>query len=247
MGLLLLSFFAGVLTVFAPCVFPLLPVIIGGSVADKNPLRPLIITLSLAGSVVLFTLLLKVSSALIGIDQSFWKAFSGGLVILFGITYIFPKLWTAIEHKFKLGQSSQQGLAKANQKKGVMGAVLVGLSLGPVFASCSPTYGLILSTVLPSSFIVGLINLLAYAVGLALVMFIIAFFGRKFIHKMTWATDVNGWFRKVLGVLFLLVGLSIITGFDKEIEARILDNEDSYIYKLLDFENKLIEKAGVKE
>lgn len=238
-----LSFIAGVLTVLAPCVFPLLPVIVGGSLADKNPWRPLIVTLALALSVVLFTLVLKVSTVFLGIPQEFWKWFSGGLVILFGISYIFPKLWTWVEHKLKLGQSSQTGLAKANQKKGVLGAILVGLSLGPVFASCSPTYSLILSTVLPNNFFIGLINLAAYAIGLSLVMFLVAFFGQTLVRKLTWATDVNGWFRKFLGVLFLIVGVSIITGLDKKLEAKILQNEDSFIYELLDFEDRLIEKV----
>jgi cytochrome c biogenesis protein CcdA len=34
MLLLLISFIAGILTVLAPCILPLLPVIIGGSLSD---------------------------------------------------------------------------------------------------------------------------------------------------------------------------------------------------------------------
>ena len=50
-GLLLVSLIAGVLTVAAPCVLPLLPIIVG----------------SLAVSVILFTLLLKATTASLGI------------------------------------------------------------------------------------------------------------------------------------------------------------------------------------
>ena len=32
--------------------------------------------------------------------------------------------------------------------------VLLGMALGPVFASCSPTYALVLATVLPANFAV---------------------------------------------------------------------------------------------
>ena len=246
MSLLLLSFFAGILTVLAPCVFPLLPVIIGGSLADKSRLRPLIVTLSLALSVVLFTLLVKFSADLLSIPDTFWKWFSGLLVIGFGITYLFPKLWVTIEHKLGFGSASQQKLAKANQKKGLIGAVLVGLSLGPVFASCSPTYGLILSTVLPNSFLIGLVNLVAYALGLSLVMFLVAFFGQALIRKMSWATDVNGWFRKVLGVLFLLVGVGVITGADKAFEAWVLQHAGGISFKALDIEEALLDNIEVE-
>ena len=64
MLLLLISFIAGVLTILAPCVLPLLPVIIGGSISGKTKekSRPYIIAASLAASLVVFTLLLKLST-----------------------------------------------------------------------------------------------------------------------------------------------------------------------------------------
>ena len=71
MELLPISFIAGVLTILAPCVLPLLPIIIGGSLTEKSIKRPIIITVSLALSIVLFTLILKVSTAFITIPESF--------------------------------------------------------------------------------------------------------------------------------------------------------------------------------
>lgn len=59
LSLLLLSFVAGVLTVAAPCVLPLLPVIVGGSIvrtdsnselAQRQWYRPIVIAASLAAS-----------------------------------------------------------------------------------------------------------------------------------------------------------------------------------------------------
>jgi cytochrome c biogenesis protein CcdA len=43
--LLFTSFLAGLLTVIAPCILPLLPVIVGGSLTGKNKWKPLIIAL----------------------------------------------------------------------------------------------------------------------------------------------------------------------------------------------------------
>jgi cytochrome c biogenesis protein CcdA len=71
LGLLPISFIAGILTILAPCVLPLLPIIIGGSLEEKSIRRPIIITLSLAASIVVFTLILKVSTAFIDIPQDF--------------------------------------------------------------------------------------------------------------------------------------------------------------------------------
>ncbi len=74
--LLVSSFFAGVLTILAPCVLPVLPVVLAGSVSERQKWYPYLVTLSLAGSIVLFTILLKASTLFIDIPSSFWKYLS---------------------------------------------------------------------------------------------------------------------------------------------------------------------------
>jgi cytochrome c biogenesis protein CcdA len=93
MTLALLSFLAGILTILAPCVLPVLPVILAGSVTEKQKWYPYIVSLSLGLSVVLFTVLLKASTALISIPQSFWKYLSGGILLVMGLIYLFPHVW----------------------------------------------------------------------------------------------------------------------------------------------------------
>ena len=62
------AFIAGMLTILAPCVLPLLPVIIGGTVTgNRHRLTPIVITMSLAVSVIIFTLLIRASTLLIDI------------------------------------------------------------------------------------------------------------------------------------------------------------------------------------
>ena len=79
MTLFLIAFIAGVLTVLAPCVLPLLPIIVGGTVSGgSNKARAFTVAFSLGVSVILFTLLLKSSTALINIPQQAWWWFSGG-------------------------------------------------------------------------------------------------------------------------------------------------------------------------
>jgi len=80
---------AGALTTMAPCSLTLLPVIVGGSVSGAMPsgrpwLRPLVVAGSLGGSVIAFTLLLRASTALIGIPAEVWRWLSGGLLVALG-------------------------------------------------------------------------------------------------------------------------------------------------------------------
>ena len=238
MEYLLLSLLGGVLTILAPCVLPLLPVIIGGSLTDKNPWRPAIVTGSLALSIVLFSLLLKASTALINIPQDFWKWLSGGIVIFFGITLLFPHTWEKVSVKLNLGGASQGALQSSSQYKGVLGMILVGMALGPVFASCSPAYFLILGTVLQESWFWGVINLVVYAVGLSAVMFLIAFTGQRYMSRLKAAADPKSLFKRVLGAIFLIIGVGIILGYDKKLEAWIIDQG---YFGITEFEERLVE------
>lgn len=221
--LLFTSFLAGLLTVLAPCILPLLPVIVGGSLTGKNKWKPVIIAFSLAGSVVAFTLLLKASTLLIDIPQEFWTIFSGGIILIFGVFLLFPGIWDWLSVKLKFSQNSEEALQKAQSgKDSWWSAALLGIALGPVFSSCSPTYFLILATVLPVNFNEGLVYLLVYALGLAIILLAISYLGRALTSKLKFASNPRGWFKKGLGILLIVVGVAILTGVDKWAEEKIL-------------------------
>ena len=226
----ILSFVAGVLTVAAPCVLPLLPVIIGGSLLDadkaakeKQWVRPVVITASLAVSVIIFTLLIKASTLLLSVPQQVWQYISGGIVLLLGMYYLWPHMWEWLSAKTKISNRSNRLLGRAYQKKSMGGAVLVGAALGPVFSSCSPTYALIVAGVLPASFFRGLLYLISYAVGMSAALLMIAFLGQVFSEKLRWVSNPTGWFKRVVGVLFIVVALAVLFGIDKKIQAFVLE------------------------
>jgi cytochrome c-type biogenesis protein len=222
MSLLIPSFFAGVLTVLAPCVFTLLPVILGGSASEKNMKKPIIIISSLALSIVLFSILLKGTTYFLSIPPKVWNTISGGILLVFGIIMIFPNVWNCINIKLKLYQS-EIFLQKSGKGENIRSAIFLGASLGPVFTTCSPTYALILSIILPTSFILGLLNLASYTLGLSIILLLIAYGGQKVVTKLNFATNPNGLLKKILGILILLTGFFIITGIDKSIETAFLD------------------------
>jgi cytochrome c-type biogenesis protein len=225
-GLLILSFVAGALTVAAPCILPLLPVIVGGTAVggqERRWFRPLVITLSLASSVVVFTLLLKATTTFLGVPQMVWNILSGSIVLLFGINLLWPALWEKAALATGFYNRSNKLLSESYKHKGIGGDILLGAALGPVFSSCSPTYALIVAAILPQSFGQGLALLLAYALGLAAVLLLIAVAGQAVVARMGWAADPKGLFRRTIGVLFIIVGLAVVTGFDKTVQTYVLE------------------------
>lgn len=221
--LLLLSFVAGAMTVLAPCILPLLPIVIGGSIAqsERKVLKPFVITLSLGVSVIVFTLLLKFSTSLLGVPPQVWQITSGVIIILLGAIMVWPKIWEPIGAKINL--ISNKFLGNAGKQGGVVGDILTGVALGPVFASCSPTYAFIVATVLPTTFFTGLVYLGAYAAGLSAILLLIALLGQKLVAKLNWASNPNGWFKKTIGVIFILVGLFIATGLDHKLQGFLVE------------------------
>ena len=221
MELLVVSFVAGVLTVLAPCILPLLPVIVGGStLSQKDWRRPVVITLSLAGSIILFTLLLKASTALLMLPPYIWQVVSGGIIVLFGLSLLFETIWAKIAVRLNL--FSNRLLGKAVRRQGWSGAVLIGAALGPVFSSCSPTYALIVAGVLPASFGQGLLYLIAYAIGLGSVLLLIGLLGQQAVVRLGWASNPHGLFKRSLAIIFVVVGLAVILSLDKIVQAYVV-------------------------
>lgn len=222
MALIFTSFVAGFFTVLAPCILPLLPVILTGSLTGAGRYRRiLIIILGLTISVIVFSLLLKATTSLLGVPQIVWQLLSGGILILFGLVMFFPILW----EKFAapLGAKAGQSLRSARGQTGIGSDFLLGAALGPVFNSCSPTYALIIATILPASFGQGLTYLTAYAIGLGLALLLIALLGRTIISKLGWAANPEGWFHKLIGIFLIVVGLAVILGLDKDFQTYVLD------------------------
>src|SRR5579872_4536379 len=96
MFLLFLSFLAGVISTLTPCVLPVLPIIIGGTMMEIDTRKAGIIAISLSISIILFTLILKTSTLFISVPAYFWTLLSGTVLLGLGIITIFPQIWDRI-------------------------------------------------------------------------------------------------------------------------------------------------------
>ncbi len=240
MTFLIVSFIAGTLTVLAPCILPLLPVVIGASASGRSRATPYVVVISLALSIIVFTYALKASTAFIMIPPSVWTYLSGGILLFFGLTLLFPVLWEKIPGIAKIAGSSNKLVGSGYQKKSFWGDVIIGAALGPVFSTCSPTYFVILASVLPASFFLGTLYLFSYTLGLSLVLILIALLGQRFTNKLDALSDSQGYFKRGIGLLFVILGLAIATGYEKKLEIAILD---SGYFDITKIEQLLLQKA----
>ncbi len=220
---LLVSFIAGILTILAPCVFALLPAIVGGVAESRRKAKPFVIIASLALSIILFTVLLRATTLLISIPNGFWQLLSGFILAAVGLTFAFPTLWYRIASGLGFSRFYRL-LATGEKRQSFFGDILIGAALGPVFSSCSPAYAVIVAVVFPQDFTVGILYLLFYVIGLSIPLLLISFLGQRIVGKLAWATDPRGWFKRLLGVFFILAGIAIGFGLDKKLQTLVLNH-----------------------
>lgn len=224
--LALSSFVAGMLTILAPCVLPVLPVVLSTSIWESKKWYPYIVISSLAFSIVVFTLLLKVSTIFLSVPSSFWKYISWGILLLLWLVYLFPHVWAWIWEKCWFSHSTQVLENTQNIWNPLVRAFFTGAALGPVFSTCSPTYAYLLATVFPVSLLAGTGYILVYALWLSVMLLLITL-GWRAIIKRLWFFSREQWiFRKGIGIILVLIGTIIMLWVDKKIEAWVLERFD---------------------
>lgn len=223
-ALLVTSLLAGMLSVLAPCVIGILPVLLARNAQGKGGRSPWWVIGGLAGSIFLFSILLKSTTLLLGVPDDVWRYISGGIIVVFGALMLWPGLWESVSLKLGFATSSQKLMAGAATKRGRVGDVLLGASLGPVFSACSPTYLLIVATILPVSPVEGVIYLSVYIAGLVAMIAAVLVAGRKLISKLGWGLNPHSAFHKIMGTILIVIGLMIAFGVDKALLSFMVES-----------------------
>lgn len=239
----ILSFIAWVLTILAPCVLPLLPVIIWGWLSTNKWYRPLIITFSLAASLIIFTLLLKSSLYYFNVDQQYITYLSWSILLLLGLFMLLPDIWSSISLKLWFEKSNKL-ISKTKKIWWIWGDILLWAVLWPVFSSCSPTFALIISLVLPVDFTQWIINLSIYSFALSATLLAISYLWRYAIQKLNWIANPNWFFKKAIAIIIIIVSGFILSGYDKVIEKSILD---SWFWDVTKIESNILQLVDIKK
>ncbi len=218
----LLAFLAGLVTIATPCVIPILPPLLAGSVGHR--LRPLLIVL---GSIVTFTLMGGIFS-IIGIAAG---SVGNAIRLIFTILIIgFGAVWVDDDiNEFYMKYStlvvSKFHITPPREKDdSLLGAFILGLSLGIVWIPCvGPILGAVLSLVaIEGNLFTGSIMLLSYSIGLGIPMLAIAYGGKRISGKIEWTKRNSLTIKKLAGWILILTGLAMLFGLDQWIQTFLL-------------------------
>ncbi len=240
--LLFFSFLAGFATILAPCIWPLLPLVLSVS-STGGKRKPFGMTLGVMTSFTFFTLFVSYLERFLHINANVFRLVAVLIIGLLGISLLFPSLGARFESWVnRVLQPLQNKLQGKGEGTGFGAGYGAGFSIGLVWAPCA---GPILATIATLAatqsvnFQVVLVTL-AYAVGLGIPLFLIALGGSVFFARMRRVNKYTGRIQQAFGVLMIAVALLIYTNYDKTIQLKILQAFPSYGNLLGGVENNKI-------
>jgi cytochrome c biogenesis protein CcdA/thiol-disulfide isomerase/thioredoxin len=196
---------AGVVTAVSPCVLPVLPVLLAGGASGRKPLR---IVAGLVVSFSVFTLFAAWLLDQVGLPQDFLRNLAIVLLFVLAVTLLVPQAAQLLERPL--------ALFSRFRPSGVGGGFFLGATLGLVFVPCA---GPVLATVtvVAAQNNVGaraIVLTLAYAIGAAIPMLLIARGGREASARLRHHAQA---LRVGSGVLIAAVALALAFHLDDRI------------------------------
>lgn len=217
--LLVFAFLGGVMTIVSPCVLPVLPILLSGTVGGRG--RPVGIVLGFVGSFALFTLTLAALVRATGVSPDTLRAGAVVVLIAFGLTLLVPNL----QHRFEALAARVLPHRVGSARPGLVGGLLVGVTLGLVWTPCvGPIMAIVVTLAAGGAAGLGALALtLAYGVGAALPMFAVMLGGRRLLARVPALTTRAGDVQRAFGALLVVFAGLMLFGVDRRVQAVLLD------------------------
>ncbi|HXC61380.1 MAG TPA: cytochrome c biogenesis protein DipZ [Nitrospiria bacterium] len=236
----LFAILAGLLTVVSPCILPVLPPLLGASVATPVRHRPLWIVLGLASGFTFFGTTFALFGSFLGLSSSFLRQAALVVLFFFGLSLIRPRLWEGMGNRISSLAQRITGTGKLITEQGRLNAFLIGVSLGLIWAPCAgPILGIIITlATVQRSFTQTLVLMGGYSLGAAVPMLLIGYGGRRVTGRIQRFRAWGPISHKVLGFLTLVT----VIGLYFNVDALVLSHLPGQLFIANWIEEKLVEK-----
>ncbi len=220
--LLIFAFISGLVTIAAPCVWPLLPIVLSSTVFGGRK-KPLGITLGVMISFAFFTLALSYIIKIIPFDPDSLRLFAVFILTISGLTLLIPQPSLILEGAVSR-LSSKLGIQR-NNSSGFGAGFITGFFLGIIWSPCA---GPILATVatLAATQTVNFKIILvttSYVLGIGLPLFIFATLGNLIFTKIKGISKYTGIIQQLFGIIIIATAIAIFFNYDKVLQSKLLN------------------------
>lgn len=241
-GLELLSILAGLLTVLSPCILPVLPPLLGASIATPLRHRPFWIVLGLSCGFTLFGATFALFGSFLGLSNSALRHVALLVLFFFGLSLIWPTVWNGIGNRISFLAQTMMGTGRPVSEQGRLRALLIGGSLGLIWAPCAgPILGIIITlATVQRSFPQTLLLMGGYSLGASVPMLLIGYGGQAVSRRFS---RFRGWgpvSHKILGSLTL----AAVVGLYFNVDTLLLSRLPGRLFFTNAIEEKLVKQKG---
>lgn len=219
-----LSVAAGGLTTLSPCVFPLLPLVLGGALQGHR-LAPVAMGVGMTASFAAIGMLLGALGPALGVDGDTVRIGGAAMLIAFALVMLVPALGERFSRWMLPIATAANAASTRLDGRSLLSALALGAVLGLVWSPCSgPLLGSALTLVASEGGAVrGGVVLAFFGLGAAIPLVAVAYASRSgFARVRDWVLARIEQVRKGFAALLGLMGIAILTGADKWLEARVL-------------------------
>lgn len=210
-----LAVLAGVVTIAAPCILPVLPILFGASVGQTNRARPLFIALGFTVAFSATALIFGAFSSAFGLSQGSLRKLAVAMLMLFGLLMVWPRPLAALAPRLS-GTLNYLGRIGEGSGSGNAGGFILGTTLGIVWTPCAgPVLGSILTLIATQQHLAHAGVLLAgYALGAGIPMLVIAYGGQHLTTHIRQVARVSHRLQQAFGVLVILTAAAMYWQYD---------------------------------
>ncbi|HLS57550.1 MAG TPA: cytochrome c biogenesis CcdA family protein [Zeimonas sp.] len=221
-----LSLVAGALSTLSPCVFPLLPVIVGAVAHTHHRVGPIAMGAGMVMAFVALGVALGALGPVLGIDSGHFRVAAGSLLLVVAGLMLFPETGERTPAWLSGLASLAQKASTHLHPETVPGAFVLGALLGLVWSPCSgPLLGSGIALVATRGRLLdGALILGMFGIGAALPLMVAAYASRALFARMRkWVLGHGADLRRAFAVLIALMGIAVLTGADRWLEAKLLE------------------------
>ena len=228
------AFFAGVLTIFSPCVLPMVPFVARASF-EKSKWGPVFLALGVALSFSVSTYLISTTGQLLGLSPDNLKIMSGVFLLIASILFLFPSAIDFLSGLLAPLNSKLQNRPQKASKNKLFSEFINGLLLGPIWAPCSgPTLAIIVGLIInePETKI-SILLLAIFSIGSILPILFLSYGAKALVQRVQGKFLGNSHrVKQALGIFCAVMALLILTGLDKALETYLLSILPEFITNL---------------
>lgn len=234
MTALALSYLAGMLTTLSPCVLPMIPLVLAGTMRGGR-LGPVAFA---AGMIVSFTLVgLFIASIGIGLGISgqLLRQIAAVMFVLMGLFLLVEPMQARLATATAGFANGANSLADRVDIGGLAGPFLIGALAGAIWSPCSgPSLGAAIALAAEAGgFGEAALRMFVFGAGAASVLLLLAYGSRSAIMgRRNRLMAASSWIKPAAGALFLLAGFAVLTGLDKTLEAELVRMSPDWLNRL---------------